>query len=190
MANYHINDKGDVKPCEAFAGHCPLNNYNSHTGTKEEAQKVYEDFMRNLDNPRKNVSFFFTTELERHSFTTGDCTHFAKNMQKKFGLPIFYLGDNFSKNDSVENRRWNHFVNQLPDGRFIDIEGIWTEKDLIKRWKVDELGSGWKPDSVNPADPSDMRKMGMVSREFPQISIPKTITKIKKHLAPIITLEK
>lgn len=188
--NYHVNEKGCVNLCQAEPGFCPISSVDAHDSSKENVQKFYEDFMDNLTNKNKSVRFYFISGTERNAFTTGDCAHFAKCLNKNAGLPIFYLGDKETGNGNIVDKRWSHFVNKLPDGRFIDVEGIWTEKDLLKRWHVDELGSGWMPDSINPAESHELRKMGVASPMFPQISPSKTLTKMRKNLEPFINLRK
>lgn len=181
---YHINNKGEPGICEATIT-CPFGNFDGHYPDTDTARKSYENFMNNITQPNKSVRFdIFISSPEKHAFTKADCAHLAKTLYKSANLPIYYLGDKVSKEGLVEDRNWSHFVNKLPDGRYIDVEGIWTEKELLKRWQVDELGSGWKPDSINPTEVTDYRKMGVVSQMFPHIK-PTVIVKKLNNFIPV-----
>ena len=183
--NYHINNKGEPGICEATINTCPFGNFDGHYSDTDTARKSYENFMNNITQPNKSVRFdIFVSSPEKHAFTNADCAHLAKTLYKIANLPIYYLGDKVSKDGLVEDRRWSHFVNKLPDGRYVDIEGIWTEKELLKKWQVDELGSGWKPDSINPTEVTDYRKMGVVSQMFPHIK-PAVIVKKLNNFIPV-----
>lgn len=185
---FHINEKGQVRPCKAMPGYCPINNIDGHYDTQEKTQQAYENFMESLTKKNTTVKFFFIKGEEKHAFTQADCAHFAKTMNKSAGLPIIYLGDKETADGAIDDRRWSHFANRLPDGRYIDVEGIWTEKDFLKRWNIDELGSGWKPSAINNADITELRKMGVQSPMFTNVKPAKTLTTMRKYLEPIIEL--
>lgn len=182
MESYHLNPNGDVLKCEADVRSCPYGGIDAHATDKNYLSKLYEDFMTNLPRADRSVKFYFLQPFERNAFTMGDCSHFAKALHKK-GLPIFYLGEAKSLSLPVSQRGFAHFVNRLPDGRFIDVEGIWTEKDLLERWGVDSLGSGFVPDTVAlVSDVKDMRKMGASSPVFPHIKPGQVLKKIFKNI--------
>lgn len=190
MKRYHVNEKGQVNVCEAEPGFCPLSTIDGHYSTQEDTQKFYENFMERLQNKNDTVKFHFMNGSERHVFTKSDCVHFAKALNKVSGLPVYYLGDHETANKKSQDKKWAHFINKLPDGRYIDVEGIWTEKDLLKRWDIDELGSGWKPNSIHLAELTELRKMGVESQKFPEVKPNKTITKLKKNIQPIVNFDK
>lgn len=166
MANFHVNySNGVTSECSAQV-RCPFGSINYHYGSMEDAQKAYEIFGSGMLDSSKSVSFGFTTDSERHMYTNADCAHLARELHNKTGFPIFFLGDSTDSGVPVGDRRWSHFVVRVPDGRFMDVEGVWTKDELIKRWGVDPLGQGWMPNDVLPADKSDFRKMGVAGRMF------------------------
>lgn len=182
MPKYHINEKGETRLCSATLVLCPFGSFDSHFDTVEEGQEFYEDFAEKILDSKATTKFFFVSTQEKHAFTKADCPHLAKAFNKKFGLPICYLGDRQSSDGEIDDREWSHFVNRLPDGRYIDAEGIWTEKDLLKHWQIDELGRGWMPSSINDCELTDLRKMGVQSPMFPEMKPAKFVTKVKKYI--------
>lgn len=73
-------------------------------------------------------TFQFPAEVIE-AFTFGDCWHLARTLTTLTGYPVvaFHHFD-FGKD------LWAHAANRLPDGRIVDIEGIWSEKDWIEQW--------------------------------------------------------
>lgn len=61
-----------------------------------------------------------------YAFTKGDCWVLAQELEAAYGYPIIMAtyGDGY----------WCHAANMLPDGRIVDIEGIRSEDDWVKRW--------------------------------------------------------
>lgn len=59
------------------------------------------------------------TDVER--FTEGDCWVLAGKIHKLVGWPI-------------KVAELGHVVNELPDGRIVDVEGIHERKTFIKEW--------------------------------------------------------
>lgn len=92
----------------------------------------------------ESTRFNFSVEAQR-AFTHGDCWHLAETIQTMTGLPLITaqweetLTTYFTraeKWEQVKNTYWSHVANRLPDGRIIDIDGIWLEEDWLKRWHV------------------------------------------------------
>jgi hypothetical protein len=62
----------------------------------------------------------------REAFTDGDCWVLAWEGANLYALPIVTV----SGNESF----WIHAANLLPDGRILDIEGIWEQQEWLDRW--------------------------------------------------------
>ena len=72
--------------------------------------------------------FHFSEEVE-NAFTTGDCWHLARTVHLIAGYPIV----TFQHFDYGQNL-WAHAGNRLPDGRIVDIEGVWPEQTWLEQW--------------------------------------------------------
>jgi hypothetical protein len=62
-------------------------------------------------------------------FTEGDCMIFARAINKITGWPICTFDAN-----GWDFGNYHVFV-QMPDGRCVDIEGVFEPKEFIKKWK-------------------------------------------------------
>jgi len=71
------------------------------------------------------IKFHFPSQV-REAFTDGDCWVLAWEGANMYDLPIVTV----SGNESF----WLHAANLLPDGRILDIEGIWEQQDWLARW--------------------------------------------------------
>lgn len=68
------------------------------------------------------------------TFTEGDCWVLALEIEKNYGFPIIVITDGFTEDDEGQfetDAGWTHALNLLPDGRFIDIKGIYEGHDGI-----------------------------------------------------------
>lgn len=74
------------------------------------------------------IPFNFSDEVNE-AFTCGDCWHLARTMHLLAGYPVVTF-NHFVYGPDL----WAHAANLLPDGRIVDIEGIWSEKDWRKKW--------------------------------------------------------
>lgn len=72
----------------------------------------------------------FTYEKhEVKAFTDGDCWELARQIHLASGYTLLTLG-------SIEDfTDWFHAAVRLPDGRIVDIEGIWRESAWIESWQ-------------------------------------------------------
>ena len=62
-------------------------------------------------------------------FTTGDCHIFARAVHALTGWPIATFDDEYDATGTI------HAFNLTPDGRCLDIEGIFEPEAFIKKWK-------------------------------------------------------
>lgn len=174
MKNFHVNRKGEPGVCRARAQNCPFGSFDGHFSSEQDARIGYENFVESVVDKNKTVKFdMLVSSIERNSFTGG--IHFAKALAKDSGLPIYFLGDKRLGEDY-----WVRFVNKLPDGRFIDIEGVWTEEDLLKRWG--NRGSDLLPTDLIPIEPDDLRRAGVQLPEFTNVNPSKSVKKIKEFI--------
>lgn len=60
-------------------------------------------------------------------FTDGDCWVLAHAINRLTGFPVCTFCDDLGRADY-------HVFVQLPDGRYLDIQGISTHEELIRRW--------------------------------------------------------
>jgi hypothetical protein len=61
------------------------------------------------------------------AFTTADCGYLAIAINAASGLPMVTISDD-------EPDSWYHAGVRLPDGRILDIEGIWDPQDWMAHW--------------------------------------------------------
>lgn len=71
---------------------------------------------------------FDYSEEEVSAFTEGDCWELARLIALTAGYPIV------TASSSLSHRDWLHAANRLPDGRIVDIEGIWEEGVWLQVW--------------------------------------------------------
>lgn len=62
------------------------------------------------------------------AFTEADCWELARLVEEasRYGI--------VTASSSKSHRNWYHAGNRLPDGRILDIEGIWEEKVWLSEW--------------------------------------------------------
>lgn len=71
--------------------------------------------------------FAFTPDVIT-AFTEGDCWELARQINMIAGHTIVTASSSTSD-------AWYHAANMLPDGRIVDIEGIWSEAVWLKKWQ-------------------------------------------------------
>lgn len=169
MSKYHTNpETGKTGDCRAKLHNCPFSMDEDHYESKEDASKGYERFMRELGDKNKSVNFHFT-HLEHDDFTNGDCGNLAAVIHKKTGYPLVYFSDGYG--------HFDHMAVELPDGRIMDVEGIWTKEDFAKAWdrKVSE---------IRPTKIEDFKYV--LDKPRGKSSPLKTANKILKVVSPVL----
>lgn len=72
------------------------------------------------------------------AFTRGDCWRLALAMRERYALPVaFYIGYPGLEDPNYKcdgDTLWVHAFNALPDGRFIDVTGIYTADEIEAKW--------------------------------------------------------
>lgn len=61
------------------------------------------------------------------AYTRGDCWVLAGELLRR-GYPLAIAVF------SIRQEFWAHAANRLPDGRVLDVEGVWDETEWITRW--------------------------------------------------------
>lgn len=70
-------------------------------------------------------------------YTNGDCGILAEAISQLTSWPVCIV--------RYGPRGWPyHAVVQTPDGRYLDIEGIWTRNSLLQRWRCKSLARATK----------------------------------------------
>lgn len=81
-----------------------------------------------------------TDPMEVEAFTSGDCWRLALTLRELYGFPVAFLGEH-SADKSVWGMDWYHAFVALPDGRYLDIEGISTAEELLEKWAWKDNGN-------------------------------------------------
>ena len=80
---------------------------------------------------------FFSKEIR--AFTEGDCWRLAHALHELTGWEIVALSDadeyEVDANDLPEDSYWSHMVVRHPKGYLVDIEGIYSEEDILHKWE-------------------------------------------------------
>lgn len=73
------------------------------------------------------------------AFTCGDCWRLALTMREQYGLPIAFFAAAPIPSEKPfvfdATTMWCHVFNMLPDGRFIDVNGIATSEKIHGDWE-------------------------------------------------------
>lgn len=75
---------------------------------------------------------FEPKEWIRELFTSSDCWLLALNVHEKTGFPIVLCS--LDEDVPEEDMAWVHVGVGLPDGRIMDIEGIFTIDEWMENW--------------------------------------------------------
>lgn len=86
------------------------------------------------------------TELR---FTNGECGALAEAIHRRTGWPIAVITTSCAHLEESQ-----HAVVKIPDGRYVDIEGIWTEDDLLAHW-TNDYGYDWASQELCLRDLTD-----------------------------------
>lgn len=174
MQKYHINHKeGSVSQCRAHVHDCPFSQYDDHSDSKEEARAQYEQFLTDAADPKKSVRFIFT-QKEFDAFSNGDCDHLALEFHKKKGLDPVLVGKFYNGQWD-----WDHMASKLPDGRIIDIQGIWTREDFARNWNAEDSDIR----DFDVADYSSLRDAG--ERQFEESPV-RAVNKIVSAIPHVL----
>lgn len=68
-------------------------------------------------------------------FTKGDCDILAMTISERTGWPVLYF----------EGYHGGHAVVQLPDGRYLDVFGTMTRRELDRIWDFPAPAAPWLP---------------------------------------------
>lgn len=90
------------------------------------------------------VRFNYHRDIE-WAYNQGDCWYFAETIRDLTGYPIItaqwdeepmavYHARTETWWRSPGGSYWTHAANRLPDGRILDIQGIWEAEEWLKRW--------------------------------------------------------
>lgn len=90
------------------------------------------------------VRFNHPREVEQ-AYTQGDCWYLAETIHDLAGYPLVtaqwdeepmavYYAATGKWWRSPGGSYWAHAANRLPDGRILDIQGIWKEEDWLSHW--------------------------------------------------------
>ena len=81
------------------------------------------------------VSNSAMSEQEVEAFTFGDCWRLALAMRQRWRLPVvFFAGVNPDAVVLDDVTMWCHVLNDLGDGRYVDVAGIHTLEQVHERW--------------------------------------------------------
>lgn len=171
---FHLNSiTGEPGKCRARYK-CPYGDDGGHFSDPQEARDTYEKFAAALFNKDESAPFFFTSDIEDSDFSEGDCALLTRVLHKKTGWPIFVLTAEPEK--PIDSLPWDHMVVQYPDGRFVDVAGLWREEDLVKNWgKHDKI-------SLKRVELDDFSKLQVAKQVF-ESSPTRTANKILKVIA-------
>lgn len=87
--------------------------------------------------------FFNFPTLVQEAFTLGDCWHLAETIHTMTGHPIITASwtETVTEHDPITDEEevwtytsWSHVAVRLPDGRILDILGIWSEQEWLDHW--------------------------------------------------------
>lgn len=82
---------------------------------------------------RKNPHGFSDEAIT--AFTEGDCWALALSINKRTGWPIIFLCDeSFLDGDEVPEDYWMHVLVKHPSGKWLDVHGLNTPKQMRKYW--------------------------------------------------------
>lgn len=84
-----------------------------------------------------NVSDYGVKGFDRVDFTAGECHLLARAIHRKTGWPVCAF---------IDRGFFDHhaFV-RMPDGRYLDVEGVHSERELRKRWSLPRARIGECP---------------------------------------------
>lgn len=121
----------------------------------------------------------------QEAFTYGDCWHLAKTINRLTGYPVVT-----AQWQELQGSGWCHAANRLPDGRILDIEGVWLEEEWLWKWQA-----------KNPATDMELEQLVMFAQEWTKegwaqeiaecgfdFYYPEISGDVKRHAKTILTL--
>jgi hypothetical protein len=84
-------------------------------------------------------SFSFSDE-EVVAFTESDCFLLAEHIQAATGWERVAIGTEWGEDGKLDlpaDYDWVHMVNRMPDGKLVDITGIYDKETLMDKWLSD-----------------------------------------------------
>lgn len=94
------------------------------------------------------MSFSLITDIERTAYTYGDCATLARAVHEATGYPIVFYGGTETEDgvlyDDDTYWFWVHAFNVMPDGRYIDVNGIYTAEEIREQWHPSFLETAYK----------------------------------------------
>lgn len=122
------------------------------------------------------------------AFTCGDCWRLALAMREHHGLPVaFFAGVPILKGRPFafdSKTTWCHVFNALPDGRFIDVNGVSTGQDIHDEW--DDalwLSGGERAKIVVPTEAEAALMLEEVEEMYPEVDA----GFVAKHLGSLLS---
>jgi len=137
MALFHVNPATGVPGrCSAASGACPFGETAAHAFSMAGARKLWESSQNEatVQPALKKMPGIVSgiTDSDRSTFSRGDCYTLAYAIHQRYGLPIVRVGE--QRSDGV----WSHMLNQLPNGDYLDIDGVHSEGEVWERWVENE----------------------------------------------------
>lgn len=102
------------------------------------------------------------------AYTTGDCWRMACEINIQSGLPIVALGPN--------ETYWIHVANRLPDGRILDVLGMWEEEDFVSHW------DWYQPGELELFDTT----LKAIDLETSEYTYPNTTKNVHRHAPQVL----
>ena len=102
----------------------------------------------------ETIRFGYTFETVSR-FCNGECGALAEAIERRTGWPIYLV---YRSAYSPE-----HAVVQIPDGRFLDIQGLFMEDDLLEEWrahKIEEMTTSFAEEDLFWHDEDDVVRAG------------------------------
>lgn len=127
------------------------------------------------------------TGEEVEAFTYGDCWRLALAVNELMGFPVAFFASVVPGVKGIEtvNKRtqWCHVFNVLPDGRYIDVSGVYTDCEMYSKWIVniwDERGR--EPRVIVPSRIGVGRMLRKAKSFYPEVNPFITAGKIASFL--------
>lgn len=91
------------------------------------------------------------TDNDKYLFTTGGCLILADRISRETGWAVCAIENDDPDDDYYEDFAGPHVhaFNLLPDGRYLDVEGIKTYEEVLERWSM------WHPTGIGEYEVED-----------------------------------
>ena len=84
---------------------------------------------------RRGNQFGFRRAV-RYAFTHGDCWALAHHLRERTGWDIVAVGIKGEEHLDVPTRHWAHMAVRTPNGQILDVTGLHSESDFLRRWPL------------------------------------------------------